>query len=422
MKLFFHYKLLIVIVFLLFIWVTSGCVAPREIQSYFNTKEAQASSISISIPVGPAYGDENQVLTFTVDARSNLSGSITYGFYWGDGSYNWENRGLASHSWSEPGIYIIRAQARCGDGHSEWSKCKVIMIGSGAISRSPLSNMEQARKYVKYNDEQVQSLVQIIREWAKKWSYNDFDAIREWVTTNIAYQSDSELFKVVDYWQFPVETIESGAGDCEDIAILLCSLLRAFGVAPEEVYVAVGNLKGTNEAHAYVFEHRSKGIWRVIEPQVNPILSNLTSDVVDWALTYDYNGKLICFNDKYMFSGLPTTATGVYELGVGQSLWPFTTASIKLERQIKKDESIIGLFKWLGVENILFDYDFKIYDPENNVLLYKTGKDIEYSFSIVAQKAGIYAIEIVKKDFAPRYARLKLSPTEWKIVKTSSGK
>lgn len=52
-----------------------------------------------------------------------------------------------------------------------------------------------------------------------------------------------------DYWQFPAETLATGMGDCEDSAILLCSLLRT-RVAPEDVAVTVGTFKG--EGHAWV--------------------------------------------------------------------------------------------------------------------------------------------------------------------------
>jgi predicted transglutaminase-like cysteine proteinase len=421
MKLVMDYKIIIISAIVIIIWLSSGCVAPKELQTYFNTQEAQAASISASIPIGPGFGNENQQLTFTTDCRSSLGGNITYGFSWGDGSYNWEKSGLASHSWTRPGIYLVRAQAVCGDSHSEWSKCKVVMIGSAAVSRSPLNTMDKARTYVKFDDDAIKALLVNIKDWAQKWSYNDFDAIREWVTTNIAYQSDSDLFHAGDYWQFPVEIIENGAGDCEDIAILLCSLLRAAGVPPEEVYVAVGTIKGTNDAHAYLFEHKSKGVWRVIEPQVSPILSNLTSDMADWVVTADYSSKLTCFNDKYVFAGLPTTAAGVYEFGVDQSFWPFTAAGMEFRKQLKKNDTVIGYLKWIGVESILFDYEFKILGPQNNLLMYEKRKDIDYSFTAVAPEDGTYRIQVLKHDFAPRYGRMKLNPAGWGMVKIDNG-
>ena len=53
-----------------------------------------------------------------------------------------------------------------------------------------------------------------------------------------------------EFWQFPSETLAWRYGDCEDSSILLASLLRAYGIGPERVAVAVGTLNGSG--HAWV--------------------------------------------------------------------------------------------------------------------------------------------------------------------------
>jgi len=76
-------------------------------------------------------------------------------------------------------------------------------------------------------------------------------AIRDWVGKNIEYVGDYDSHGVSEFWQLGRETLESRKGDCEDFAILLCSLLRADGWSVEEVYVVIGQ----NEAgdyHAWV--------------------------------------------------------------------------------------------------------------------------------------------------------------------------
>lgn len=62
-----------------------------------------------------------------------------------------------------------------------------------------------------------------------------------------------------DNWQFSIETLERGEGDCEDMAILLCSLLRNY-IPPEEVFVVAGNWKG--EGHCWVVGDEP---WHIIE-------------------------------------------------------------------------------------------------------------------------------------------------------------
>jgi hypothetical protein len=93
-----------------------------------------------------------------------------------------------------------------------------------------------------------------------------FDDIRDWVAINIDYMSDEERWDE-DYWQTPEETLSYHTGDCEDFSILLCSLLRAYGIDAEQVYVALG-VDDEGEGHAFLIEDwYHDGEWRRIEPQ-----------------------------------------------------------------------------------------------------------------------------------------------------------
>jgi len=76
-------------------------------------------------------------------------------------------------------------------------------------------------------------------------------AMRDWVGTHIKYRDDSDVHGTAEYWQLPRETIEFGTGDCEDSAILLCSMLRSIGWSSDDVYVVLGLVKG--EGHAWVW-------------------------------------------------------------------------------------------------------------------------------------------------------------------------
>lgn len=62
-----------------------------------------------------------------------------------------------------------------------------------------------------------------------------------------------------DNWQFPIDTLERGAGDCEDASLLLVSLLRNY-ISADEVYVVAGNWKG--EGHCWAVGGEP---WHIIE-------------------------------------------------------------------------------------------------------------------------------------------------------------
>ena len=99
-------------------------------------------------------------------------------------------------------------------------------------------------------------------------SKDGFDAIRDWVAANIEYKSDEEQWGVEEYWQTPEETLALYTGDCEDFAILHCTLLRAYGIGEEQLYVAVG-VDNDGYGHAFLIENwYLDGEWRAIEPQV----------------------------------------------------------------------------------------------------------------------------------------------------------
>ena len=85
----------------------------------------------VSTPAGPSTGKTNQVLTFSTSADINVAGNLEYRFDWGDRSYSsWSSLPSVSHSWSSPGTYTIRAQARLVTGAltSEWSPSKTVNI------------------------------------------------------------------------------------------------------------------------------------------------------------------------------------------------------------------------------------------------------------------------------------------------------
>jgi len=63
---------------------------------------------------------------------------------------------------------------------------------------------------------------------------------QNWVTRNILYADDAIFWSVPEYWQYPEETLVLKGGDCEDGAILLCTILRIAGIRASRIRVRAG--------------------------------------------------------------------------------------------------------------------------------------------------------------------------------------
>lgn len=125
--------------------------------------------------------------------------------------------------------------------------------------------------------------------WLSTWM-----VIRDWVG-EIEYEYDDVVYGEDDYWQLPYETIKLGQGDCEDQAILLCTMLRAAGIGSQDVYVVGG------EGHAWVsfewFDVFGHEVWITLEPTAEGgILERWFADLTS---TFE-NREVDCkFNDIY---------------------------------------------------------------------------------------------------------------------------
>jgi hypothetical protein len=88
--------------------------------------------------------------------------------------------------------------------------------------------------------------------------------ITNFVADTIAYSAG----KIRDPWQFPDETLALKAGDCEDRAFLIASLLLASGVSSFNVRVAFGQMVVGSKAHdhMWVVYKNERGYWTLIEP------------------------------------------------------------------------------------------------------------------------------------------------------------
>jgi len=177
---------------------------------------------------------------------------------------------------------IVEVEASCGNATSYWSD-----VVDAELPRRP--KWTAAGLFVTPREGHIQS---VYREIRSRVPFFSWILIRDWVSENIEYESDFESHDTEDFWQLGRETLETRTGDCEDFAILLCSLLRADGWSPDDVFVVVGE----NER----LEHHAWGRikvpiigWYNIEPQLdgwNTFMGDLLS-LSGYSASYSFNDQ-----------------------------------------------------------------------------------------------------------------------------------
>jgi uncharacterized repeat protein (TIGR01451 family) len=157
-------------------------------------------------------------------------------------------------------LHVVSLQASCADAADFYS------FSFGAeVPRFFSDNPEIAKLFVTPRDPSVIALKNEIL--SVKLPVKDWIALRDWVGKNIQYKTDELIYGTTEYWQFGRETIKLRTGDCEDFAILLCSLFRANGVSADDVYVVVG--RNAEGYHAWVKINLGTIGWYNLEPQEN---------------------------------------------------------------------------------------------------------------------------------------------------------
>jgi transglutaminase-like putative cysteine protease len=163
-----------------------------------------------------------------------------------------------------------------------------------ALPELPSTYPENPQRFIQPWDSQVQSIAAEL---------SDAEDCYYWVAQNIRYVPDYSLGSD-EVWLYPSQTISLGRGDCEDFAILLCSLIRAVGIPASEVRVVAGTIPsdGDNVGHAWV-ELWYGGQWLPLEPstrghQTPPFDYYLTHEHVEVQRYYWFNDeeyeKLAC--------------------------------------------------------------------------------------------------------------------------------
>ncbi|MNF69347.1 hypothetical protein D3C85_207820 [compost metagenome] len=125
-----------------------------------------------------------------------------------------------------------------------------LLLGGGLLMGTAKA-MPQPPK--EHRNEQV---AQRLQDWqsliAQSMQLSDAEklkAVNAFFNTQIRYGEDQDLWGQIDYWASPLETLELGAGDCEDFALAKYFTLRLLGISEQSLRLVYTTLAPAKQAH-----------------------------------------------------------------------------------------------------------------------------------------------------------------------------
>ncbi len=166
-----------------------------------------------------------------------------------------------------------------------------------------------AMEFVTPNDDMVINLATSIagtfsQDWGEVW--RDYRNLYFWVRDNITYNYDTPLpvlpltpsgtiYWLEEYWRMPRETIEAGVGDCEDMALLLSSMILNY--SNEQYKIWTIGIMSENGGHMAVAIPVVGGRLVILDPAGLFFTSNggyidttksITQAINDWLQYWSY--------------------------------------------------------------------------------------------------------------------------------------
>ncbi|MBS7634104.1 hypothetical protein KEJ34_01185 [Candidatus Bathyarchaeota archaeon] len=152
-----------------------------------------------------------------------------------------------------------------------------------------------------------QAVIEIVYSITGGWSnpsdfdecWKDIKTMYNWVVNNIEYRYDG-LYPILPYepsgdlsfwdemWQFPNETLNLKKGDCEDMAILLCSMIRCYEEqCSAEVITIRSSLSGHSAVQILVKDYKliildPVGKYYSCDYWGNIVFNDITAEINNW--------------------------------------------------------------------------------------------------------------------------------------------
>lgn len=128
------------------------------------------------------------------------------------------------------------------------------------------------------------------------------NAVNNFFNKRIAYMEDIYAWGQQDYWATPLETLNKGAGDCEDFAIAKYFALEQLGVPQNSMKITYVKSTQFSEPHMVLLASKYEGGSPVV-------LDNMTLKAVPYLKRADLT-PVYSFNEHSLFLGASNESSG----------------------------------------------------------------------------------------------------------------
>jgi len=190
------------------------------------------------------------------------------------------------------------------DWNNKWPKDRVTYNARASANRRKRITVD-VRNYIWNTSVIIEDLLKTVTSSGD----NDEKATKicRWVQDNIKYVGDEKSSGANEFWQFPAETLALRTGDCEDMSILIVSMMRVAGVDAHRIKVAAGLVKTGKNAetggHAYPVYLRdgTNEEWVVLDPCYYPVRTHASKRPLHKNMR-KYKDIWFTFNDEYSWA------------------------------------------------------------------------------------------------------------------------
>ncbi len=121
-----------------------------------------------------------------------------------------------------------------------------------------------------------------------------------------------------------------------------------------------------------------------------------------------------CTSEKTSGPAVDASAPGIYEIEVGNSLYPKSRGASKgFQRYLSSGEEVTGSLEWKESYAVPYKWSLYIYAPDGTLALEWNGADLKHQFHFTPTESGTYKFEILKRNFRSRGMRLTIDPPDW---------